>query len=48
MDTGIDLDHPDLNVYRQITFVPGTSSGNDDDGHGTVAGVAAAKDNSQG
>ncbi len=49
MDTGIDLDHPDLNVYRQITFVPGTGTGNDDDGHGTaVAGVAAAKDNSQG
>ncbi|HEX7817937.1 MAG TPA: S8 family serine peptidase, partial [Nitrososphaeraceae archaeon] len=49
LDTGIDLDHPDLNVYRQISFVPGTASGNDDDGHGTaVAGVAAAKDNTQG
>jgi hypothetical protein len=49
MDTGIDLNHPDLNVYRQVTFVSGTSSGNDDNGHGTaVAGVAAAKDNSQG
>ena len=49
LDTGIDLNHPDLNVYKQITFVPGTSNGNDDDGHGTaVAGVAAAKDNSQG
>ena len=49
LDTGIDLNHPDLNVYRQVTFVPGTSNANDDDGHGTaVAGVAAAKDNSQG
>jgi subtilisin family serine protease len=49
MDTGIDLNHPDLNVYRQVTFVSGTSSGNDDNGHGTaVAGIAAAKDNSQG
>ena len=49
MDTGIDLNHPDLNVYRQVSFISGTSSGNDDNGHGTaVAGVAAAKDNSQG
>jgi Subtilase family/Bacterial Ig-like domain/Bacterial Ig domain/F5/8 type C domain len=36
-------------VYKQGTFVSGTSSGNDDNGHGTkVAGVAAAKDDSQG
>ena len=21
MDTGIDLNHPDLNIYRQVTFV---------------------------
>ncbi|MGB7696193.1 MAG: S8 family serine peptidase [Nitrososphaeraceae archaeon] len=49
MDTGIDLNHPDLNVFRHVSFVSGTSSGNDDNGHGTaVAGVAAAKDNSQG
>ena len=49
VDTGIDLNHPELNVYRQVTFVSGTSSGNDDNGHGTaVAGVAAAKDNSRG
>ena len=49
LDTGIDLSHPDLNVYKQVTFVSGTSSGNDDNGHGTaVAGIAAAKDNSQG
>jgi len=49
MDTGVDLNHPDLNVYRQVTFVSGTTSGNDDNGHGTaVAGIAAAKDDSQG
>ena len=34
---------------KQITFVAGTSTGNDDDGHGThVAGIAAAKDNTDG
>ena len=49
MDSGIDLNHPDLNIYRQVTFVSGASSGNDDNGHGTaVAGIAAAKDNSRG
>jgi hypothetical protein len=47
LDTGIDLNHPDLNIYRQVTFVSGTTSGNDDNGHGTsVAGIAAARDNS--
>lgn len=46
IDTGIDLKHPDLNVYKQVTFVKGTKSGNDDNGHGThVAGTAAARDN---
>ena len=46
LDTGIQLNHPDLNVYRQKTFVPGTTSASDDAGHGThVAGIAAAKDN---
>jgi subtilisin len=49
MDTGIQLSHADLNVYREVTFVSGTSSGNDDNGHGTsVAGIAAAKDDSSG
>ena len=44
LDTGIDINHPDLNVYKQVTFVSGTSSGNDDNGHGTmVAGVAKPK-----
>ncbi len=49
LDTGIDLTHPDLNVYHEKTFVPGTASADDDNGHGThVAGIAAAKDNSIG
>jgi subtilisin len=49
LDTGISLSHPDLTVYRQQTFVSGTTSADDDSGHGThVAGIAAAKDNSMG
>jgi subtilisin family serine protease len=49
LDTGISLSHPDLNVYRQQTFVAGTTTADDDNGHGThVAGIAAAKDNSIG
>jgi len=49
LDTGIDMNHPDLNVYAQKTFVAGTSTANDDNGHGThVAGIAAALDNSIG
>jgi len=49
LDTGISLNHPDLNVYRQQTFVAGTTTADDDNGHGThVAGIAAAKDNSIG
>lgn len=49
VDSGIDLDHPDLNVqtgYSQ-SFVGGTA--NDCNGHGThVAGTAAARNNSIG
>jgi subtilisin family serine protease len=49
LDTGISLNHPDLNVYRNISFVDGIPSGNDPIGHGShVAGIAAAKDNSIG
>jgi subtilisin family serine protease len=46
LDTGIDLDHADLAVSGNVTFVPGTTSGDDDHGHGTlVAGIVAALDN---
>lgn len=49
LDTGIDLDHNDLNVYQQTTFISGTNTADDDHGHGThIAGIAAAKNNSFG
>jgi hypothetical protein len=49
LDTGIDLDHPDLNVYKNVSFVSGVMTGDDDNGHGThVAGIAAGKDNGKG
>jgi hypothetical protein len=46
LDTGIDLDHPDLWVSGDVSFVAGTSSGDDDNGHRTlVAGIVAVLDN---
>ncbi len=46
IDTGIQLDHPDLNVVNNVTFVEGTKNGADDHGHGThCAGIAAGIDN---
>lgn len=51
VDTGVDLDHPDLqsNLVAGKTFVSGTTSPNDDDGHGThVAGIVAAIGNNGG
>lgn len=51
IDTGIDLDHPDLNVNSNYseTFVSGTYSADDGNGHGThVAGTMAAKNNGKG
>ncbi len=52
LDTGIDLDHPDLNVQATVpyakSFIPGQTT-EDGNGHGThVAGIAAAKNNSIG
>src|SRR3989304_2426995 len=51
IDTGIQLNHPDLaaNVIANKTCVRRTTSGTDDNGHGThVAGTIAALDNSTG
>jgi subtilisin family serine protease len=51
IDTGIDLDHLDLNVdaAKGKTFVSRTTTPNDDNGHGThCAGIVAAIDNDGG
>jgi subtilisin len=48
IDTGIDVDHPDLTVVGGTNCVGG-SSFDDDNGHGThVAGIVAAKDDANG
>jgi subtilisin len=51
IDTGIDFDHPDLNVdsTRSRSFLPNVTSADDENGHGThVAGIIGAKNNSYG
>ncbi len=48
IDTGIEFDHPDLNVdiERSATFLGPKTTPNDENGHGThVAGIIGAKDN---
>lgn len=49
IDTGIDLNHADLNVYKNVNLIDSSKTGADDNGHGThVAGIAAALDNQVG
>lgn len=51
IDSGIDTDHPDLNVdaTRSRCFLSGQTSTDDENGHGThVAGIIGAKNNSIG
>ena len=51
IDTGIDFQHPDLNVdtVRSRSFLPGNPSADDKNGHGThVGGVIGAKNNTFG
>lgn len=54
IDTGVDLDHPDLNVVSGVDCTKGPDcsrggDGDDDNGHGThVAGIIGALDNSEG
>jgi hypothetical protein len=44
LDTGIDLNNPDLNVLGGVSFVSGNASGQDDHGHGTgVASLVGAR-----
>ena len=51
IDTGIDMDHPDLTVDagKSKSFLPNITSPDDENGHGThVAGIIAAKNNNFG
>jgi len=51
LDTGIDLDHPDLiaNIKGGYNAIKPRRSADDDNGHGThVAGIVAAADNGKG
>jgi subtilisin len=52
LDTGIDVEHPDLNVAGGVNCVKGLLGGDSYDdgrGHGThIAGIAAAKDDAVG
>lgn len=49
LDTGIDENHPDLSVKGGVSMVPGNTSWDDDQGHGThCAGIIGARNNPAG
>lgn len=51
LDTGIDVDHPDLvaNVKGGVNTIAPGSTADDDNGHGThIAGIIAASNNTIG
>ena len=49
LDTGIQTNHPDLNVVQWVDFTGDGNGGNDWNGHGThVAGIIGALDNGYG
>lgn len=50
IDTGVDLYHPDIQVYQVAGFADaGPNNGQDENGHGTfVAGILCALDNTNG
>ena len=51
IDTGVDLKHPDLGIgiMDAVSFVPGVTSPQDDNGHGThVCGIIGARRNGTG
>ena len=51
IDTGVDFEHPDLNVdaTRSRSFLPNIPSADDENGHGThVGGIIGAKNNTFG
>ena len=49
IDTGVDLDHPDLNVGSGANCVNSGAAPNDDNGHGThVSGTIGATNNGSG
>jgi subtilisin family serine protease len=49
LDTGVDADHPDLNVAGGVSCTAGAGEFEDGNGHGThVAGTIAAKDDAVG